>query len=352
MSKNIQSSKAISLWLALLCVLVAVIVAVGGITRLTGSGLSMVEWKPIIGSIPPLNDAQWKQTFSLYQQFPEYKHSGGMSLAEFKSIFFWEYLHRMLGRLIGVLFLVPFLFFYFRGYLDRHLSIKLMIAFCLLTAQGLMGWYMVQSGLVDVPHVSHYRLASHLFLAFIFFAWLFWLFLDLRSPTQHDMINPKRSDLLWMFANTITALVLIQVVFGAFVAGKHAGLGYNTFPRMDGQWVPDEIFRLEPLWKNFFENSATLQFIHRGIAYILTLAIFSFWLLLKKHAANRRQRLAGNILLLGCLLQVCLGVATLLYKVPLVLAVSHQLGALVLFAMAIVCSHATANPKQADQRKP
>lgn len=332
-----QRRRQVVIWLGAVCLLVCLIVVVGGITRLTDSGLSMVDWKPLLGVIPPLSEADWQQKFSSYQQFPEYQLlNKEMTLAEFKLIFFWEYLHRILGRLIGIVFLLPFIFFSLRGYFNKTLNVKLLIGLLLGGLQGLMGWYMVKSGLVDLPHVSHYRLAAHLSLAFIIFAFLLWLILDLQAANDRG----KRPASRYLgFSYLITAVVALQVIVGAFVAGRNAGHGFNTFPKMGEQWLPNGLFQATPIWLNFLENNTTIQFTHRGLAWGIFLLIAVLWAITRKDKVLTKQRRAINLLMILLLMQFLLGVATLIYVVPTTLAVLHQFGALLLFASAIIVNH-------------
>lgn len=316
-------------------------VIVGGITRLTHSGLSMVDWKPIMGTIPPLSEAEWQDVFDAYRQYPEYqKINKGMSLSEFKGIFFWEYLHRLLGRLIGVAFLAPFLVFYFKKYYDSAMAKKLLVGFLLGGLQGLLGWYMVKSGLVDRPSVSHYRLAAHLSLALLIFAYLFWLTMDIKREGRSEVAekSPFFRKSLW-----VTGAVSLQIIFGAFVAGKKAGIGYNTFPKMGEDWVPDAVFFLDPLWVNFFENNAGIQFAHRTIAWLLLLFIPALLYYFKAEFTDLRKTRAAQWVVAALAVQFLLGVATIVMVVPVHVAATHQAGAVVLLAAALNLNHAHAS---------
>tara|TARA_A100001015_G_scaffold211497_1_gene237126 strand:+ start:369 stop:1232 length:864 start_codon:yes stop_codon:yes gene_type:complete len=267
------------IWLLSLLGLVILMVMIGGITRLTGSGLSMVEWNLIMGSLPPLSDSQWVSTFSKYQLSPEYQQiNKGMSLSQFKFIFFWEYLHRMLGRLIGLVCIVPYLYFLLKGHLSSVLKKRGVMIIFLVIAQGLLGWYMVKSGLVNIPHVSHYRLASHLSLAFFFFVYILWTFLDeINLPKFSKDLSKKFFSLMSFFL----FLLGLQIVYGAFTAGLKAGHMMNTFPLMAGQFVPDLVYTMSPFWKNFIENPFGIQFIHRwlGICVFALGVVLSYQLL-------------------------------------------------------------------------
>lgn len=331
--------KPIAIWLLVCCVLVFAMVVVGGVTRLTDSGLSIVEWKPILGTIPPLSESDWEEIFEKYHKTPQYKKvNQGMSPDEFKNIFWWEYFHRLLGRVIGLVFLIPFLYFSLRKRIDRPLGLKLAGIFLLGGLQGLMGWYMVKSGLVDNPHVSQYRLTAHLGLAFIIFAAMFHVALKLLFPaaTLHE---DNRVHSLYRFSQAIIGLIFLMVLSGGFVAGIRAGLAYNTFPLMNGHFIPPEIFTMEPWYRNFFDNIATVQFDHRIIAWILAILVLIFWFKSRRLTLPSSIQLACNLLLFMLVVQISLGVATLLMVVPLPLAVAHQAGAMLLFTAALWVNH-------------
>lgn len=332
--------KPIAIWLLICCALVFAMVVVGGVTRLTDSGLSIVEWQPIVGTMPPVTDSDWDELLEKYRESPQYqKVNKGMSVDEFKSIFWWEYFHRLLGRLIGLVFFVPFVYFLVKKQIDKPLGIKLSGMFILGGLQGFMGWYMVMSGLVNDPHVSQYRLTAHLGLAFIIFAGLFWIALDLISPDRdhHTITEPLKR--LRRFSIGLTSLIFIMVLSGGFVAGIRAGLAYNTFPLMNGHFIPPEIFMLEPWYRNFFDNMATVQFDHRLIAWILAFLVPLFWFKAMKTELSNTTRLACHLLLIMLVIQISLGIATLLNFVPIPLAASHQGGAVLLFAAALWVSH-------------
>jgi cytochrome c oxidase assembly protein subunit 15 len=336
MSRNRQ--KAIAIWLLLCCATVFAMVTVGGVTRLTGSGLSMVKWEPITGVLPPLNEEQWTEVFELYQQFPEYKVKNvGMSLDEFKSIFWWEYAHRLLGRLIGLLFFIPLIFFVVTGRVSRPLVPKLVLILVLGGLQGVLGWYMVMSGLAQDPHVSQYRLTAHLGLALAIYAYMFWVALDLLYPATASGGNrrPART----FFAGFISLLVFVTALSGGLVAGTRAGFAYNTFPTMAGQWIPATLLALEPLWLNFFENLTTIQFDHRILATLVLGLILAFWLVTRNMVARPRLRIGIYLLLAAVCLQVGLGISTLVLVVPVPLAVAHQGGALLLLTASLFVLH-------------
>ncbi|MCP4009119.1 MAG: heme A synthase [Proteobacteria bacterium] len=312
-------------------------IVLGGVTRLTGSGLSMVQWEPIMGILPPLNQAQWQETFLLYQQFPEYQQKNfAMTLSEFKSIFWFEYAHRVLGRSIGVLFFLPFLAFLILGKINSALAPRLVALFVLGGLQGLMGWYMVKSGLVSDPHVSQYRLTAHLVLAVLIYGYMFWVALDLLYP---DANTKAGSSGLSRLSFMITATIFITIASGGFVAGTHAGFAYNTFPLMNGQLFPSGLFELSPWWLNLFENIATIQFNHRLLATLLFVFIPALWLLLRNSSQRSSVRNGAHLLLAALVLQITLGISTLLLIVPVTLAAAHQAGAILLFSASVFVSH-------------
>ncbi|HEY6336281.1 MAG TPA: COX15/CtaA family protein [Alphaproteobacteria bacterium] len=342
-----DSARHIAYWLLCCCALVFAMVVIGGITRLTLSGLSITEWNPIMGAIPPLNATDWQSQFDLYRQTPQYKIlNAGMTLAEFKSIFWWEYVHRLLGRAIGVVFFLPFIFFAIRGRIDRRLASYLAAILALGAMQGALGWFMVMSGLIERTSVSPYRLAAHLGLALIIYACMLWLAFDHlwpvppgqgenRVPPAQGENNASRG------ARRLAAWIFFVMISGAFVAGLHAGLVYNTFPLMDGRLVPDGLFDRSPLLANFFENGTTVQFDHRVLALATLALVVAFRLSLKRRALPPRARLAASLLLIAVVLQVALGIATLLLVVPIPLAAAHQAGALTLFSLALWLAHET-----------
>lgn len=326
------SNRSIIIWLLSVCGLVFFMVIVGGITRLTDSGLSMVDWRPLMGAIPPLTEQQWLEVFEQYQQYPEYKLvNEGMSLSEFKFIFFWEYFHRLTGRLIGLVFFIPYVFFLVKGNLTRSFKIKLFIALVLGGLQGFMGWYMVKSGLVDRPDVSHYRLSAHLSLAFIIIGYIFWLIFDLVRPLVK---LPYHKSLHYSLIGFL-GLISLQIVYGAFVAGLDAGIGYNTFPTMNGSWIPKSVFFLSPSWLNFFENNATVQFMHRTFGWLILCFSGYLWLKLRKLSLAVVQRKAIQAMLGMVLVQFLLGVFTLILVVPISLGSLHQVGACILLILTL-----------------
>jgi cytochrome c oxidase assembly protein subunit 15 len=329
--------RSVAAWLLACCALVFAMVVIGGMTRLTHSGLSIVEWQPIVGTIPPLNDAQWEETFAKYRATPEFRlRNHDMTLAGFQGIFWWEYFHRLLGRVVGFVFLVPFVYFLARGAIRGPLRWKLAGIFVLGGMQGALGWYMVKSGLVDDPRVSSVRLAAHLGLAFLIYASMLWVALGLLDPIRQGASRGARRH-----AGLLAALVFIMVLSGALVAGIRAGYAYNTFPLMNGHWIPPEILLIDPWYANFVNNMATVQFVHRWLAVAIACLVFALWARLPRAGASDRARLWGDALLAAVVLQIGVGIATLLLRVPLPLAALHQSGALIVFTCALGLFHST-----------
>ena len=315
---------AVVAWLLICAGFTFAMVVVGGITRLTESGLSMVEWQPLIGAVPPLSQADWVALFAKYRETPQFQRVfPGMDLAGFQGIFWWEYAHRLLGRTIGLVFLLPFLYFLAKRKLEKPLVWKLAGVFLLGGLQGAMGWYMVQSGLVDDPRVSHFRLVAHLGLALLIFSIEFWLALGLLRPEPASRTStlPK----------LVAAFVFLMALSGGFVAGLRAGHAYNTFPLMNGSVVPPEAFMLDPWWSNFLWNVATVQLVHRTFFWLLLVLVPLLWWRLRRSNA----KIAAHHLLGMFLLQAALGIATLLLAVPIPLAAAHQAGAVLLLACAL-----------------
>ena len=327
----------------MLAAMVGLMVLLGGATRLTGSGLSIVEWRPIAGVLPPLDGADWQQAFGAYRATPEYTQvNRGMSLADFKQIFWLEYLHRLFGRLLGLAFLLPFLWFLWRGWIGRRMALPLAGIFLLGGLQGAVGWWMVASGLVKEPAVSHYRLALHLGLAVaIFGVLLAWSF---------RLLDPGRAGLasagLRRGAIALTLLIYAQILLGALVAGLDAGLGYTSFPDMGGWFLPPEARELSPAWLNHLDNPAMVQFQHRLGGHLLLLAVAALWCAGRRSAAGAGLRRPLDLLALAALLQFALGVWVLLAGVPAWLGVAHQAGALALLTVALWTAH-RAGPRAA-----
>ena len=328
----------IRLWLWIMAALVFAMVIVGGATRLTDSGLSITEWQPILGIIPPLTESAWLEAFEKYKLIPEFTSvKPGMTLAEFKAIYWWEWAHRFLGRFIGIAFIVPFLYFAVTRRVPSHLLPRLGVIFILGGLQGLLGWYMVMSGLIDRVDVSQYRLSAHLTLATVIFGAIVWTVLGLA-----DRRRAPSSGHEWA-ALALAALILLQVAAGGFVAGLDAGMGYNTWPLMDGQLIPVGLFIMEPAWRNIFENAMTVQFNHRLIAYVAAIAALIL--------AWRIGSLSAKALAAAVLLQIGLGIWTLIAQVPLSVALMHQGGAMVVFAAALWLLHELLSRSPAPGRR-
>jgi cytochrome c oxidase assembly protein subunit 15 len=321
-------------WLIAVAALIALMVLVGGATRLTESGLSIVEWKPVTGTLPPLTEAHWNEAFEAYKAIPQYRElNSGMSLAEFKTIFWWEWSHRLLGRVIGLVYLLPFLWFLWSGVLGSELKKRLWVIFGLGGLQGAVGWWMVASGLTKRVEVSQYRLATHLVLALVIFAAIVW---TVRQLTDRTPVAANRR--LRISSALLLGLTFLQIYFGALVAGLRAGRVFNTWPEIDGALIPSaaRLFFEEPWWRNLFDNVLTVQFEHRMTAYaLLALAIW--------HAVDAVRSQADKAVINGALwmvaaitAQAMLGILTLLYQVPIDLALSHQAMALVVLTLAVL----------------
>ncbi len=325
MPTNTDAQKLLIRWLYVCAAVVFLIVIVGGITRLTRSGLSIVEWKPVSGVIPPITETDWHTEFDKYKQTPEYRHiNHAMSLDEFKNIFWWEFIHRILARLIGIVFFIPFVWFFFKRQIHKPLAIRLAFIFLLGGFQGFLGWYMVKSGLVKDPHVSHLRLMSHLMTAVLIYALILMTAWGLKTPARER--GPSGG--AWIVA----VFAFLILASGALVAGLHAGKMYNTFPLMNGAFFPPGITWLEPGYTNLYDHPAVVQFIHRNLAYA-----FGFLILWQLWRERKRLTLLNPAVLLAAvyLLQVTLGVLTLLHAVPVSLGALHQTNALLLFTASL-----------------
>ena len=330
-----SQNRAVAIWLLICCGLVFAMVVLGGFTRLTGSGLSMVDWRPLMGWLPPMSDAEWQRVFDLYQQSPEFlKVNSHMDVEAFKGIFWLEFLHRLLGRTIGIVFLLPGIFFFAKGYIKAAEWPKYLLMFVLGGLQGVLGWYMVKSGLVDMPHVSQYRLTAHLVAAFIIYSYMFWVAMSLLFPTSGDSKHP-----LYTKSLVLTILTAVTIISGGFVAGLKAGKIYNTFPMMGDYWVPPGTMALEPFWRNFFDNMTTVQFDHRILAITTLFVVIGFWFKARKSDLPARSRPAVNALLHTTVLQVALGITTLLLSVPVILGATHQGVAMLLFTVSLYILH-------------
>jgi cytochrome c oxidase assembly protein subunit 15 len=325
----------IIIWLNVSIAFLFLIIIIGGMTRLTDSGLSMVTWKPITGVFPPIGIEQWEESFNQYKSFPEYKIINyNISLSEYKHIYYWEYLHRLLGRMIGVLFLIPFLYFLYSSYLDKKLIKKLLIVFFIGGFQGFLGWYMVKSGLVDIPHVSHYRLAIHLSMAFFILSYIYNLKLSLIITKLSKDYNYKFYD---RFISIILILLFIQIIYGAFNAGLKTVNTVNTFPFYNGLIFPFSNISLSPVWLNFFKNHYGVQFIHRFLGLIIMglIMIFTY----KSNKINNRIKLESQYLIVLILFQCIVGILTLISNASIVFALLHQFLAILIILFTIKIKH-------------
>lgn len=341
--KHIVKQKIIAYWLLTVCGFIGAMIVIGGITRLTLSGLSIVEWSPISGTLPPLSSEAWNTLFEKYKLFPQYqKNFPTLSLAEFKNIFFWEYFHRLVARSIGLLILIPGFLFWQKGLLSRALTKRILFGLVLGGFQGALGWFMVKSGLVDRPSVSHFRLAAHLMLALLILAYFLWLALDcleLDSLRIKTKLSREDLSLQKLFLFLVFPLLLLQIIYGAFVAGLKAGFFYNTFPKMNGEWLPQNALYLNPLFKNWLENAVTVQWTHRWLGISLLLAIGFFWRYSLTPGTSQSLRKRSTLFLVLALLQVGLGISTLLTQNNIVLASIHQLIGCLLFSCSIWIIH-------------
>lgn len=324
------------LWLYLCSGMVFAMVVLGGAVRLTGSGLSMVDWKPLMGVLPPLNQMAWDEAFARYREYPEYRLvNRGMTFESFRFIFYMEYFHRLLGRLVGVAFALPFAYWLLRGTLPSWIRPRLWAALALGAAQGLLGWYMVRSGLVDDPHVSQYRLTAHLLLAVFIFAWLLALVFRLQGVAGMVPLPPDRlRRLRWMTGMAIV-LVFAMIATGGFMAGTKAGFIYNTWPMMGNHWMPDQVWALVPWWRNLVDNPLGIQFVHRWLALVVLVAAGSCGISVARQVPDRVTAILGILLIAMVVAQVGLGIVTLVNRVPLVLGIAHQGGALVLLTLLL-----------------
>ncbi|WJJ98053.1 COX15/CtaA family protein [Algibacter luteus] len=332
-----KDNKKIIYWLLTGCILIFIMVVVGGITRLTHSGLSISNYKLISGTIPPMNAVEWQEAFDLYKQYPEYqKLNNQFTLEDFKDIYFWEWLHRVIGRFIGLVFLIPFLYFLITKQLSKSTLKKAIVLLCLGSFQGFLGWYMVKSGLVDNPDVSHYRLAAHLTTAFITFAYTFWVALDLMFPDKKAINNAFRNLIRWGLF-----IVIVQIIYGAFVAGLDAGFMHNHWPMMsEGKFMHETVYTEQtPTYKNFIEGKSGVQFVHRILAFVVVGFILAIYFISKKLALTNYQSKGLNLLVIILGFQFLLGVFTILLQVPVWLGVAHQVGAFFLLSAMTFTLH-------------
>lgn len=338
---NHHKNKFVIYWLLTGCLLLFIMVMVGGITRLTNSGLSMTDWKLITDTFPPTSEEKWNEAFEAYKTFPEYQKinqfkNGGFTLEDYKFIYFWEWFHRFIGRIIGLVFIIPFIYFLIKKKLDQSTIKKCIVLLLMGGFQGFLGWFMVKSGLVDNPDVSHFRLALHLTFAFITFAYTLWVALDLIYPERNQAITS-----LQKIARLALVILIIQIIYGGFVAGLNAGLIHNHWPLMsDGQFFHESILlEQSSLFKSLIEGKSGVQFFHRTFAYIVVISIFILYFKSKKNNLNSTQRKGINSLIVLVLLQFFLGVMTLIFHVPLWLGLAHQLVAFALLTAMIFSLH-------------
>jgi len=351
--QNAAARRPIRLWLIALFVLVGFMIAVGGLTRLTDSGLSITEWRPLTGAIPPLSDAAWDTEFEKYQQIPEYQLQNlGMSLSEFKVIYWWEWGHRQLGRAIGLVWALGFLFFLLRKTIPVGWTGRLLFVGALGGLQGAIGWWMVASGLSgEMLDVASYRLATHLGIAFIIFGFLSW-FIFLLGRSESDLMQQRRAREVKLFSIStgLLHLAFLQILLGALVAGIDAGRNYTDWPLMAGEFFPPEPFSITPLWRNFFEDDGLVQFMHRIAGYILFLFGLVVWRK-SKSSGNDQVRFAFNAVMAMMVLQVILGVMTVMYGAPWTLAILHQLGAVFLWVLILRARFLSGYPPQQHVRR-
>ncbi len=340
---EISNRKAVGAWLLTGYVMVIVMVMLGGITRLTQSGLSIVEWNVIMGTLPPAGPQAWQDAFDRYKEFPEFKIlNQQMSLDEFKHIFWWEYVHRLWGRIIGIAFIIPYLIFFIRKKLNRPLQRRLWLIFALGALQALIGWYMVQSGLLDVPHVSHYRLVLHLLLAMTISGMLLWTALQVLMPG-----DPTPPSLLTKWVKGALLLVIFQIALGGLTAGLKAGFMYNTYPKMGDDWLPESAWMMPSPVMNFLENGVMVQFMHRWAAWLVLAAVLALWFRGRRMKLSPGLRSVIHSAVAVVCVQITLGIWTLLYQIPVPLGVLHQAGAFLLFSVLLLTLYlAPQNGKQ------
>ncbi|MBP2282563.1 cytochrome c oxidase assembly protein subunit 15 [Flavobacterium sp. CG_23.5] len=334
-----KGNKSVIVWLLSGCILIFIMVVVGGITRLTNSGLSMTDWHLITDTLPPLSEAKWQEAFEQYKQFPEYQKiniHNDFTLADYKFIYFWEWFHRFIGRAIGMVFIIPFIYFLIRKKLDKSTIKKSIILLGLGGLQGFFGWFMVRSGLINDPDVSHFRLALHLTTAFITFAYTFWVALDLIYPEKKNIEKSLRT-----IARVALVFLLLQIIYGGFVAGLNAGLIHNHWPLMsDGQFIHDSVFlEQKNVFLSFTEGKSGVQFVHRTLAYFVVGIIVLLYFKSKNFTLDKRQTNGIKSLLLLVFVQFGLGVLTLLYGVPLWLGLTHQVSAFFLLTAMTYTLH-------------
>ena len=333
-----RPNNAVIAWLLTGCVLIAIMVVIGGITRLTHSGLSITEWEPIMGAVPPTSDTEWEEAFDKYKQIPEYeaKHYW-MELEDFKFIYFWEYIHRQWGRMMGVVFFIPFMYFVLKRKIRGRLLMQCVNIMLWGGAVGALGWFMVASGLSERTDVSHYRLAIHLVAAFGLCLYIFWVALSLIYPDKNRLKEKLKPYRKWVIALLI--ITFIQVIYGAFVAGLRAGFIHTTFPLMSGKLIPHDFMGLHGNTLDFVEHKTTVQFVHRVLAFVVFFVTLYLWNNLRRMNLSKSQHLAVHLVFIAICVQFLLGVLTIIYAVPLTLGVLHQLGALLLLGAIVYLLH-------------
>ena len=336
---DLRTDRSVGLWLFVIAGLIGLMVVIGGLTRLTGSGLSITEWQPVTGVIPPLSDAGWQAEFAKYQGTPQYELiNRGLGLAGFKAIYWWEWTHRLLGRILGVVFLIPFLIFLKQRRIDRPIAIRLGIIFLLGAAQGAVGWWMVQSGLTAARvAVSQYRLAAHLGLAMILFGYVFWTALEIGGARRTQASTAAR---FAPFAFALAGLIFVQIILGAFMAGLDAGRAFSSWPSYAGAWIPPGLYDLSPWWINHFENHALVHFQHRSVGYLVAAMVLWLYAATRRRGADKPARIAGIHAVVLTVLQIALGVFTVVSGVALPLAALHQICALALFGASLWWAYA------------
>ena len=363
-SSPFPKAPSVALWLWLVCTLIITMVGVGGVTRLTESGLSMMDWRPVMGWIPPRTQVEWQEKFDLYKegataQYEKFSADREMTLSDFQEIFFWEYMHRVLGRLIGLAYALPLAWYLLRWDKTKKLRlsfrndipvvwrIRLFLGLILGGLQGVMGWYMVQSGFSELTSVSHMRLAAHLCLAMFVFCYLLWMIFDLQPFWSHRSTNYHKLTGLRFATLGVLALLILQIVYGAFTAGLRAGYTYNTYPKMESHWIAPEVFsdRYDSFTESILYNPATVQFIHRHLGLLVVLAVLGLWYYAQQIRLMERQALAFNLLLGLVNVQFVLGVTTLVTGMNHTLAVSHQVSACFLLGTLIWAFHEQLRPR-------
>ncbi|MGI8724108.1 MAG: COX15/CtaA family protein [Methyloceanibacter sp.] len=348
---NATHARALRIWLSVIAALIVAMILVGGATRLTDSGLSITEWQPILGAIPPLTEEAWREAFKDYRTIPEYTHvNPDMTLEDFKSIYWWEWAHRFLGRFIGIVFFVPFVIFWMAGYIPRALLPRLAGLFLLGGLQGVVGWYMVKSGLVERVDVSQYRLAAHFGIAVLIFGYTLWLLFGLGDRRREVKVRPSLVA-AWI-AGLLLALIFLQMLAGALVAGLDAGFGFNTWPLINGAFVPSGLGEASPWYLNLFENPLTVQFNHRMLGYAVVLATLAQLLWFAARTWGSSLAISALIVAGAALLQATIGVWTLLLKVPIELGLAHQAGAIAVFAAGIYHFWIAKGAQSAIARQP